>query len=227
MGGNMVGGYLIFPSSLTRADLIAVTLKAMELEPDEFEARLPDDGYPRFPSDGFPFRTEQPPARALALLAQEESGVINGKGSKSPETYWFEPAIESHPLVTCWVYDTAMIYDTRPNEVDNYAGRWLQLCEQGQALFGYFGPFEHMFDRDFLEEKIWPAFKSGDARLVLKAVTPSWLMYLGSERAERWRQDEKPSPSPLLVSQDLPSGAHFFRTTLDVSESSLSDFMER
>ena len=158
------------------------------------------------------------------MLAQEESGVINGKGSKSSEIYWFEPAIESYPLVTSWVYDNAMIYDKRPNEVENFVSRWLQLCEQGQALFGYFAPFEHMFDRDHLEENVWPIFKGGDARLILAQVMPSWLIYLGSELAERWRQEQKPSPSPLLVSQDLPSDAHFFRTALNVFDSSLSEF---
>ncbi len=224
MSANMVGGYVIFPSTLARADLITVTLKSMELGPEEFQVGLPDDGFPRLPSEGFPLRHEEPLERALILLAQEESGVIEGEGSKSPEIYWFEPAIESHPLVTFWVYDNAMIYDERPKEVESFVVRWLQLCEQGQALFGYFGPFEHMFDREYLEEKVWPILQSGDARRLLEQVRPSWLIYLGPELAERWRQELRPSPSPLQVSQDLPSGAHFFRTTREVFESSPSMF---
>ncbi|BCL79164.1 hypothetical protein ccbrp13_16290 [Ktedonobacteria bacterium brp13] len=50
-------------------------------------------------------RIEEPPERALALLAQEESGVIEGKGIKSPETYWFEPVVNSYPTVTIWAPD--------------------------------------------------------------------------------------------------------------------------
>ena len=83
MSSDPVGGYTLFPSTLTRADLIEVTLKAMELEPDEFQVGLPEDGFPRFPSEGYPLRTEEPPERALALLSQEECGVIEGKGSIS------------------------------------------------------------------------------------------------------------------------------------------------
>lgn len=224
MSSDPVGGYILFPSMLTRADLIAVALKAMRLTPDEFQVRLFEGGSPCFPDAGYPFRTEEPPERALTLLAQEECGVIEGRGLKSPETYWFEPVVTSYPVVTIWVVDRAMRYDQRPKEIEDFVVRWLQLCEQGQAVFGYFCLFGFMFEREYLEDKILPAFQSSDTRHFLEQIMPSWLIYLGPELAERWRQEKRPSPSPLQISQDLPSGAHFFRTSLGVFESSLSVF---
>lgn len=222
MSSDPVGGYILFPTTLTRADLIAVTLKAMELASGEFEVLLPEDGFPRLPEDGYPLRTVEPPERALALLAQEESGVIAGKGLKGAETYWFEPVIASYPLVTLWVEPMALYDDKWPEHIDFFVKRWLQLCEQGQAVFGYFSPFSFMFERDYLQDKILPAFHGGSVRDLLEQITPGWLLYLGSELAERWRQEQMPTPSPILISQDLSSGAHFFRTSRNVAEASLS-----
>ncbi|MBV9391211.1 MAG: hypothetical protein JOY96_04885 [Verrucomicrobia bacterium] len=213
---DLVGGYILFPPTLSRTDLITGTLQAMELVPDEFEVRLPEeDGLPRLPEDGFPFRTEQPPEYALTLLAQEESGVIKGKGSKSSETFWFEPKIASYPVVNIWVVDTAMYYNEWPKDIEHFVERWLRLCEQGQAVFGYFSQFEHMFDREYLEDQIFPALQHEDLPQLLVAEV-NWLIYLGPELAERWRQEQPPFPSPPLISQDLPSGAHFFRTKTSV-----------
>lgn len=213
---DFVGGYILFPSALSRADLIAVTLRAMELLPNEFEVRLPDeDGLPRIPADGYPFRTEEPPERALALLAKEESGLIEGKVSKSAETYWFEPMAASYPVINLWVAYRAMRYSERSGEIEAFIGRWLHLCEQSQALFGYFSPFGFMGERDYLEDTILPSLQREDLSQLLVAEV-NWLIYLGPELAERWRREQTPFPSPPLVSQELPSGAHFFRTKRSV-----------
>ncbi len=209
MSSEPVVSYLIFPSTLSRANLIAVTLQAMELGPEEFEVRLPRR------ADGFPLQTEEPLERALAFLAQVENGVIEGKGSKASETYWFEPAAASHPVINLWVANRAMYYDERPEEIESFVRRWLHLCEQGQAVFGYFSPFAFMSERDYLEDKILPALQREDLPELLVADV-NWLIYLGPELAERWRQEQTPFPSPPLVSQDLPSGAHFFRTKTSV-----------
>jgi hypothetical protein len=223
MSSDPIGGYILFPAALARADLIAVTLKAMELAPDEFEVRLPEeDGTPLIPEEGFPFRTEEPPERALALLAQEKGGVIQGRASKGAEIFWFEPTIASYQPIDVWVDPIAMYYERDPEWVDLFAKRWLQLCEQGQAVFGYFCPFFFMFERDYLQEKILPVFQNGTVRDILEEIEPSWLVFLGSELAERWRQEQSPLYTPLLDSQDLPSGAHFFRISLGVQEAALS-----
>ena len=222
MSSDVVGGYILFPPTLKRTELIALTLKALELGPDEFQVRLPEDGFPRFSGEGYPFRTEESPERALMLLAQEESGVIEGKGLKSPETYWFEPVAASYPVLTVWVVDQAMSYDRRPNEIENFVVRWLQLCEEGHAVLGYFCPFDFMLEREYLQEKILPSLESGSVRDLLAQITPGWLIYLGPELAERWRHEKRPEPSPLLASQDLPSGAQFLRASSGVPESSLS-----
>lgn len=222
MSSDPIGGYILFPSILARADLIVITLKAMELAPDEFEVRLPEDEYPLFPEEGFPFRTEEPPERALSLLAQEKGGVIKGTGLKSGEIFWFEPVIASYQPIEVWAEERAMEYNKWPQEIDFFVTRWLQFCEQGQAIFGYFSPFYFKFAHDYLEEKILPAFLHGTARDFLKQIEPCWLVYLGRELTERWRLEQKPLYSPLLLSQDLPSGAHFFRTSLDLFDASSS-----
>ncbi|BCL80905.1 hypothetical protein ccbrp13_33700 [Ktedonobacteria bacterium brp13] len=224
MSYDPVGGYVLFPPTLARVDLIAVTLKAMELGLDEFEVLLPEDGLPLFPSEGFPVLPGGSSEQAVEHLAQEESGVIEGKGTKSSEIYWFEPRAASYPVVTVWVEPRAINYEKRPEKVEHFVERWLQLCEQGQAVFGYFSPFGFMFERDYLEETILPVFQNGTARQFLEEITPSWLIYLGPELAERWRQEQTPLPSPLQISQDLSSGAHFLRASPGVESSSLSVF---
>ncbi len=217
MSSDPVGGYILFPPTLSRADLIAVTLRTMELIPDEFEVRLPDeDGLPRTGADGYPFRTEEPPERALTLLAKEESGLIEGKASKSAETYWFEPIVASYPVINLWVTNRAMYYNERSEEIEAFVIRWLHLCEQGQAVFGYFSPFGFMYERDYVEDRILPPLQDEDLNQLLKANNANWLIYLGPELAERWRQEQTPFPSSPSVSQDLPSGAHFFRTSTSV-----------
>ncbi len=213
--GDFVGGYILFPPTLSRTNLITLTLQAMELGPEEFEVRLPEDGLPRTATDGYPFRTEQPPERALALLAQEESGVIEGKGAKISEVFWFEPTAASYPVINLWVADRAMRYGERPQEIESFTERWLHLCEQGKAVLGYFSLFGFMSERDYLEDQILPALQHGDLPQLLKG-RGNWLIYLGPELAELWRQEQTPFPSLPLISQDLPSGAHFFRTKTSV-----------
>jgi hypothetical protein len=40
MSPGPVGGYTVFPATLTRAELIAVTLEALELVPEEVKAQV-------------------------------------------------------------------------------------------------------------------------------------------------------------------------------------------
>lgn len=213
MSSGPVGGYILFPSTLAKADLIAITLHAMELAPDEFDVGLYDEGV--YSEDGYPFRAEEPLERALMLLAQEEGGLIDGKGGKSAEDYWFEPPVATYQPITIWVTNSAVRRPERVDYVESLAQRWPQLCEQGQAVFGYFCSFEHMFDRDYLVEKIVPALQQGDLAKLMNTDI-NWLIYLGPDLAQRWRQEQTPFPSPPVISQELPSGAHFFRTRPEV-----------
>jgi hypothetical protein len=212
MSRDPVGGYTVFPATLTRADLIAVTLEALERAPEEVQAQVFHDDEYSLPDYGYPLRTVD-----LAVLAEKKSGVL--EVDRGTTTIWFEPAAGSYPLATFWVYWRIMVYENYPEKVDSFARRWLQLCEQGKALFGYFSPYGHMFERDCLLEEVLPAFEDGSVTGLLNAITPSWLIYFGHDLAERWRQAERPTPSPTLISQDLPSGAHFIRAGLDVFES--------
>ena len=108
-----------------------------------------------------------------------------------------------------------MYYPEQADYVESFVRRWPQLCEQGQAVFGYFSPFEYMFERDYLKERIVPALQRGDLA-ELMSTDINWLIYLGPDLAQRWRQEQTPFPSPPLISQKLPSGAHFFRTRPEV-----------
>ena len=56
---NYLGGYLLFPSTQTYADLVRVTLQAMELTPTDVEISLPHEGF------AFPPSTDLPIAEAL------------------------------------------------------------------------------------------------------------------------------------------------------------------
>ena len=222
MSYDPAGGYTLFPSSLTRGEVIALTVKAMEVGPDEFEVGLSEDGFPRFAGEGYPLRKEEPLQRAVALLAEEECGVIEPKGIKARETYWFEPALGSYPTVIFWVSDATWWYKRQPEQVEDFVRRWLKLCEEGHALFGYISHFYHMFARERLEQEVFPAFEQGTFPKFLETIRASWLIYLGSKLVEQWREGQRPSPVPILLSEDMPSGAHFFRLSRDVTTSSAS-----
>ena len=213
MSDSPVGGYILFPSTLAKADLITATLQAMELASEEFEIRLYDEG--KYSEEVYPFRTEDSPERALELLVQEEIGMIKGEGGKGAEIYLFEPIVASYSVIVIKV-DSVIFYRERfLCHAESFARRWPRLCEQGQAVFGYFCPFEHMFERDYLTEKIMPALQGGDLA-TLMSTDINWLIYLGPELAQRWRQEHTPFPVSPVVSQEMPSGAHFFRTRPEV-----------
>jgi hypothetical protein len=73
-----------------------------------------------------------------------------------------------------------------------------------------------MDERDYVESRILPPLQNEDLNQLLEANDANWLVYLGPELAERWRQEQMPLPFTPLDSQDLPSGAHFFRTRTEV-----------
>ncbi len=213
---DFVGGCILFPPELDRTTEIRTVLKAMELAPDEFEVRLPDEGVSRLTEDDYPLRTVEPPEYALQLLAEVESGLLRGEGSKSPETYWIDPCLDIYPVVTICVVDSAMFYDQWPEEIEFFAKRWLQLCEQGQAVFGYFVPFEHMFTRSYLEEQFFPAVDQGNFKGILDELQTLWLLYLGPELAARFQEKHPILPASLFEVKHLPSGALFIRVSREV-----------
>jgi hypothetical protein len=67
-----------------------------------------------------------------------------------------------------------------------------------------------------MEAQILPALQNGDIGQLLNANDVSWLVYLGPDVAKCWRQSQAPLPFSILVSQEQPSGAHFFRTRTKV-----------
>ncbi len=214
---DFVGGYILFPTTQQRSDVIMAILQAMELPLSEVEIKLPDEGETdTLPEDSFPTRTLEPPERALEELALVQGGAINAKGPTRSEIFWFESMLPTYHVINLWVSSTKMYYGRNAEYVENLVTRWLQLCEQGNATFGYFSPFEHMFDRDYLEEQFLPSLKRNDAPFILQKEDALWLIYLGPELAQRWREEKIKLPFKPLVSQELPSGAHFFRTTKEV-----------
>jgi hypothetical protein len=216
---DFVGGCLFFPPEQTREALITDTLHAMELLPDAYDVRLPDeDGTPRFFAEGWPLRREASPEQSLATLTHLETGLIETKKPGPEEIFWFEPKVGPYPVMTIWVTDSAMFYDEWPEYSEAFIERWLRLCEQSKAIFGYFGPFEHMFERTALEKDFLPALQNEDTTQLLASAVVYWLAYLGPELAQHWREQNMPLPENVhpLVSRALPSGAHFLRITKSV-----------
>ncbi|GCE28096.1 hypothetical protein KDA_35800 [Dictyobacter alpinus] len=216
---DYVGSCLFFESNQTRDALITATLNAMELLLDSYDVRLPDeDGFPRFAGEGYPVRTEATPELSLAALVRLESGIIEAEGPDQRETIWFDPKVGPYPVITIWVVDSAMYYEDWPEYSEAFVKRWLQLCEQGKAVFGYFSPFEHMFELTLLETQFLPLIQSGDSAQLLAPSDVYWLAYLGPELAQNWRQQQMPLPETVhpRILQELPSRAHFLRMTTSV-----------
>ena len=216
---DFVGGCILFEPEQTREALITATLQAMNLVTGAFNVLLPDeDGFPRHSGEGYPVRTKPTLEQSLAALAQVESGVIEAKGPDQCETLWFDAKVGPYPVITIWVNDSAMFYDEWPEYSEALVERWLQLCEQGHAVFGYFSPYEHMFERERLEERFLPALQNEDVTQLLAPADVYWLAYLGPDIASRWRQQQMSLPKNVhpLVSRALPSGAHFLRMTTSV-----------
>jgi hypothetical protein len=238
-----VGGYLLFPSIQTYTDLIPLVLQAMELTPADVEVSLPREGY------AFPPKTDLPVEQALVELGQRGGG-IDVTIDERPETYWLEPAagpytlpdlwldgeawlhppIGLYPVINIWVTNHAMStrYQSQTT-IDHYAERWLRLCEQGNAVYGYFSPFEHMTQREFLDRSIFPHMQAENLSKLLDDSAANWLVYFGPELARRWRQEQIPwptswsSPQPFL-SLALPSGAQFIRTSEEVFGEEVPDY---
>jgi hypothetical protein len=216
---DFVGGCLFFQPEQTREALIAATLQAMELLPGAFSVQLPDEnGFPRFSNEGYPVRKEATLEQSLAELTRLESGIIEAEGPDQRETFWFEPKVGPYPVITIWVVDSAMFYEDWPEYSEAFIERWLRLCEEGKAVFGYFSPFEHMYERSALEKDFLPALQNEDTTQLLESAVVYWLVYLGPELAQRWREQHMLLPENIhpLVSRELPSGAHFLRITQSV-----------
>ena len=228
---NYLGGYLLFPSTQTYADLVRVTLQAMELTPADVKVLLPREGFALPPSTGLP--TEE----ALGTLVQTGGG-LNATIVGRPELYWFEPAAGPYslpnlwedgeawlepvnglyPVVNIWVADVALRDEAPYAPIEQFVERWLRLCEQGHVVFGYFSPFEFKTERDFLDERVFPHLQEGNLPELLKDSDSSWFVYLGPELAKRWRQEHVRWPkswsgSEPFLSWELPSGAQFIRTS--------------
>lgn len=228
---NYLGGYLLFPSTQSYADLMHVVLQAMELTIADIEVLLPREGY------ASPLVTDVPVEQALVELGQRGGGM-RVIGRMRPETYWFEPAAGPYSLpdlwvdgeawlkppaglysvINLWVADVALRNQAPYTPIDQFAERWLRLCEQGHAVYGYFSHFDSWTEREFLDERIFPHVQAGDLPELLKDSDENWLVYFGPELAQRWRQEQIrwpiswSRPEPYLV-RELPSGAQFIRTS--------------
>lgn len=213
--GDYVGGCIFFEPNQSRKTLIASTLQAMELVPDTLRVGLPEsDTPPQGDEEWYPVRTEPTFELSLAVLAHIGVGCIESIKPGPQEMFWFEPKVGPYPAMTVWVTDMAMFYDDLPEYNEAFVQRWLHLCEQGNAIFGYFSSYLHMYERSELEENVLPAVESGDlTQLLEKSADVYWLAYLNPELAQRWRQQQTPLPDNVhpIISQELLSGAHFLR----------------
>ncbi|GCE28095.1 hypothetical protein KDA_35790 [Dictyobacter alpinus] len=228
---NYLGGYLLFPSTQTYAGLVQAILQAMELTPVDIEVLLPREGY------AVPIATSLPIEQALVELGHRGGG-INVLDETRPETYWLEPAAGPYSLSNLWVEDEpwfkpvtgpypvmnisiaepALRNQSPYTSIDQLAERWLRLCEQGHAIYGYFSRFELRTERDFLDEHIFPHLQADDLSQLLEDSDENWLVYVGPELAKRWQQEHIrwptswSSPQPFLT-HEQPSGAQFIRTS--------------
>ncbi len=88
------------------------------------------------------------------------------------------------------------------------ARRWLALCEEGNATFGFFGQFEQMIEIEYRDAQL-PALEQKDVQRLMAEWPAYWLIYLEADLAARWREQE-----PSLQAYEkrwLPSGAFFAR----------------
>jgi hypothetical protein len=197
------GGYIFFPAIQERKELIKLVFHTMELSPqDKLDVWLPRNE----DHDS----TDLPQEQALHEIAHAQDGGFYVDTPGRPECYWFDQPAGPYTTLNVSSIINALDEQINPGGPDLFAKRWLALCEQGQADFGFFGQCDQMIELEY-HDKLLPALLQKDVRKLLADWGAYWLIYLRPELATRWRALQQPFKA--MEQRWLPSGAFFARAS--------------
>jgi hypothetical protein len=197
------GGYIFFSTIPERKALIELVLQTMELSPQE---KL-DVWLPRNEDHD---STDLPQEQALLELAHAQDGGFYVDTPGRPECYWFDQSAGPYTTVRVSSIINALEEQIDPSGPELMAKRWLALCEQGKADFGFFGQFDQMIELEY-RDKLLHALLQKDVRKLLASWDAYWLIYFGPDLATRWRALQQPLQA--IEKRWLPSGAFFARAS--------------
>jgi hypothetical protein len=203
MSSYYAGGYIFFSTMPERKALIELVLQAMELSPqDKLDVWLPRNE----DHDS----TDLPRDLALRELAYVQDGGFYVDTPGRPERYWFDQPAGPYTTVSVSSIINALEEQIDPSGPELMVKRWLALCEQGKADFGFFGQFDQMIELEY-RDALLPALLQKDVKKLLADWGAYWLIYLGPDLAARWRALLQPLQA--IEQRWLPSGAFFARAS--------------
>ena len=92
--------------------------------------------------------------------------------------------------------------------MDFFAPRWMSVCEQMHATYGFFSGYESLSDDEHVTNVILPAIEQHEVALLANY----WLAYLGPSLASFWTEQDNMQVRSDSTTRQMPSGALFFRS---------------
>lgn len=130
----------------------------------------------------------------------------------------FDLHADTYYRVAISVYTGFLLSDRYRCAIETFVGRWMNFCEEMQAVFGYFGRLSHMTEPAYRDTVMLPALRQGDVAALSGDLSLYWLLYFGPELATQGREIEaamvnSPLPLECMTVRDIPTGGLFIRTT--------------
>jgi hypothetical protein len=206
MGNLLVGGFLFIPKqrALTPQQVLTVAIHHFSIDLTEAEGSL----YSEEKDDWLDIPATQ--------VVQTGQGNLHGRFDSCHHVVIHVKAVSDHYLA-CLVGTEEYELRNEPEKTELFIERWIELCEEVQADYAYFGRFEHMVEDEYLYERELPILQQWDVVALFRGGS-HWLYYFGSELASTFDESwfdalkEKGLVSYQELSwRRLPSGALFVR----------------
>ena len=203
---NYIGGYVLVPMN-QEASLTDI-------------ARIVSDNLMVTPRFGFPPDAVEAAKTITQLLASIErvrQGSANFLIGGVPSLCIFDTLVGPYNSVNISVDEARFNRFSpfwNPATLDTFAAGWAQVCEEVQADYGYFSPYNLMAYDEYLQEDVLPTLASGDAKYLIEAARAAyWLSYHSPRLVQQWPE---PAVVASIVNPDvalttMPSGAIFLR----------------
>jgi hypothetical protein len=206
MGNLLVGGFLFIPKqrALTLQQVLTVAIHHFSIDLTEAEGSL----YSEEKDDWLDIPATQ--------VVQTGQGNLHGRFDSCHHVVIHVKAVSDHYLA-CLVGTEEYELRNEPEKTELFIERWIELCEEVQADYAYFGRFEFMVEDEYLYESELPILQQWDVVKLFRE-GGHWLYYFGcdlvSTLEDGWferHKEESPDFFKELSWRWLPSGGLFVR----------------
>jgi hypothetical protein len=206
IGNLLIGGFLFIPEQreLTPQQVLTAAVQHFDIDLTQANASVFDEEK---------YEWLDIPATQVVQTGQ---GGIDGR-FRSSHHVTMSVKIVGERYLACLV--GAEEYELRhePEETELFIEQWIELCEDVQADYAYFGRFEFMVEVEYLYESELPILQQWDVVKLFRE-GGHWLYYFGrdlvSTLEDGWferHKEESPDFFKELSWRWLPSGALFVR----------------